>query len=54
MKETTIQMNGKQFPVRITKRYHDDNNQTRYRGIYQTNALTRIFEFYDTAIISQA
>mgnify|MGYP000870414190 FL=1 len=56
MKQTTIQMNGNVFPVRIINSYRDENNQTRYHGVYQTQkgALTRIFEFYDAAIVANA
>lgn len=44
---------GEIIPVKITSEFTDENGNTRYRGVYNSSNMSRIFEFYPNAIITE-
>lgn len=43
---------GETIPVKITSEFTDKDGNTRYRGVYNSSNMSRIFEFYPDAIIT--
>lgn len=43
---------GEIIPVKITSEFTDNDGNTRYRGVYNSSNMSRIFEFYPEAIIT--
>ena len=43
---------GEIIPVKITSEFIDGQGNTRYRGVYNSENMSRIFEFYPNAIIA--
>lgn len=44
---------GEIIPVKITSKFTDEYGNTRYRGVYNNTGMSRIFEFYPNAIVTE-